>query len=474
MNDHSGATGDSQLAKGSRLLLAAYLAHLAVPLFLVADITFAWHQGYVTYDAKKATGWVQGISILWLVLGLGVFVLARYRPQLLERLKRPLLSLYAVYFALVVAETVIRVLMPAPEGPALWQPGSKWVTKVDPAAYAGISGNKTFSVNDVGLRGPSFSRQDGVYKIVAVGGSTTICDKLDDSEEWPHVLMQTLNRRQGRTPAWVGNAGVSGHTTVHHLVLLKTLPIFQKIDMIVLLIGVNDLAATMAYDGSPTQPDLEADATRFRQLILRGGRGLPLPLFRRLRVVKLARNLVVSVGLLLKPSHWQELQMDKFRKMRAAGPIVPLPDLQNGLTEYRSRISTLAWECRDLGVRCLFLTQPSLWRTDLSPGEQQLIMGGPVGRWWKRRGYASIEDLTRAMAAYNRVLLEVCQEKQLECYDLASVIPQNSSVFYDDVHYNENGARVVASRLADYLLVREPFNQGGAKFEKGRSTGGSD
>ena len=325
-------------------------------------------------------------------------------------------------------------------------------------------------MNDVGLRGPSFPRQDGAYKIAAVGGSTTICDKLDDSEEWPNLLMQTLNRRQGRIPVWVANAGVSGHTTVHHLILLRTLPIFKKVDMVILLIGVNDLAATMAYDGSLTQPDLEADAARFRELIVRGGQGLPFPLFRRLRLVGLAKSFVATVGLLLKPSHWQRVQMEKFRKMRDAGPIVPLPDLQNGLAEYRSRVLALAGQCRDLAVRCLFLAQPNLWRPDLAPGERQLIRGGPVGRWWKRRGYASIEDLTRAMGAYNRVLLDVCEENHLECYDLASVIPQNSSVFYDDVHYNENGARVVANRLADYVLAREPFHpndSGEARSGKG-------
>lgn len=78
MNDHSDATGDPQLARSSRPLLAAYLGHLAVPLFLIVDIASAWYRGYVTYDSKKATGWVLGISILWLVVGLGVILVRSF------------------------------------------------------------------------------------------------------------------------------------------------------------------------------------------------------------------------------------------------------------------------------------------------------------------------------------------------------------------------------------------------------------
>jgi hypothetical protein len=47
----------------------------------------------------------------------------------------------------------------------------------------------------------------------------------------------------------------------------------------------------------------------------------------------------------------------------------------------------------------------------------------------------------------------------LECYDLASVVPKSTASFYDDVHFNEEGARVVAAHLVDYLLSEPPFAQ---------------
>jgi len=442
----------------SWLVIAFYLAHLGVPLFLAVDLTYAWRGGYIAFDFRKSAVVVIAISTLWLVAGLGAILLTRDRGRFLQRIARPLLAIYAIYLTLFVAELLARTFIPAAVAPALWPPGSKWVTKVDPVAYAGVGGTKTFTVNEIGLRGPSLPKQAGVYKIITVGGSTTVCDKLDDSEEWPHLLMQKLNHGQNHSPVWVANAGVSGHTTVHHLVLLKTLPILGKVDMLILLIGMNDLSVTLAYDGDPTQTDLEADAGRFRELVVRGGQSSRFPLCRRLRLVQLMRAALNSIRVIFKPLEWQQWKVEDFRKLRASTPVVPIPDLHIGLSEYRGRVLALAEQCRVLAVRCLFLTQPSLWRDDLSSAEQRLVWGGPVGRWEHHKGYAPIGDLARAMRIYNDTLLDVCQQNQLECYDLASVIPKNVSAFYDDCHYNENGARLVAQDLAAYVLARRPFN----------------
>ena len=55
------------------------------------------------------------------------------------------------------------------------------------------------------------------------------------------------------------------------------------------------------------------------------------------------------------------------------------------------------------------------------------------------------------MAAYNRKMLEVCRKRGIECLDLAGDFPRDLSVFYDDAHFNENGARLMAEKLAEYI-----------------------
>ena len=47
----------------------------------------------------------------------------------------------------------------------------------------------------------------------------------------------------------------------------------------------------------------------------------------------------------------------------------------------------------------------------------------------------------------------------MECIDLAKTLPKDTTVFYDDVHFNENGAHQMVQIVADYLLHYEPFER---------------
>jgi hypothetical protein len=71
--------------------------------------------------------------------------------------------------------------------------------------------------------------------------------------------------------------------------------------------------------------------------------------------------------------------------------------------------------------------------------------------------FYSIEALIGGMAAYNNQLLTTCDERQVECVDLATALPKDMTVFYDDVHFNESGAKEVSRVLTDYLLAQPPF-----------------
>jgi len=121
------------------------------------------------------------------------------------------------------------------------------------------------------------------------------------------------------------------------------------------------------------------------------------------------------------------------------------------------RILALDAECRSRRLRCVFLTQPTMWREGLPPEEQELLWFGWVGQRTKPDGYMAVADLARAMDLYNRGLLDVCQQRGMECYDLASAIPPDTSAFFDDCHFNVSGARMVAQALAEYMMAQPPF-----------------
>ena len=77
-----------------------------------------------------------------------------------------------------------------------------------------------------------------------------------------------------------------------------------------------------------------------------------------------------------------------------------------------------------------------------------------------RNDYYAVEPLAQGMASFNETLIRICQERAVECVDLASALPKDATIFYDDAHFNENGARRVAEILAAYLGERPPFADG--------------
>ena len=93
--------------------------------------------------------------------------------------------------------------------------------------------------NSLGFRGMEFAEARGKYKIIAVGGSTTECFYLSDGDPWVAHLEKKLN--QDGEKYWVNNAGLGGHTSYGHFVLLREHIFELKPDLILMLVGINDV-----------------------------------------------------------------------------------------------------------------------------------------------------------------------------------------------------------------------------------------
>ena len=74
---------------------------------------------------------------------------------------------------------------------------------------------------------------------------------------------------------------------------------------------------------------------------------------------------------------------------------------------------------------------------------------------WKQ--YYSVEVLAAGIKKYNDRMIKICKSRGVEYIDLAELLPRNTQTFYDDVHFNENGSRMVADQLLKYLSSKEPF-----------------
>ncbi len=444
------------------------LFHLTVPALLLADIITAWLRGKIVIRPTGSMAALAAILVLWLVAGIGWFFLSRNRQGILRKSYPALITIYTICLAAIFLEIFLRLIGFTEPIPHARPPLTRVVTTMDPQLTPGISGTKVFSTNALGLRGPMPPRFGSAYKVMAIGGSTTICTNLDDSEDWPHLVMEGMNASEKSRPVWVGNAGISGANTIHHLVLMQWLPGVLPVDMMIFLIGVNDLESSLAFEGASTQAFIDRYAGYQGDLPpgVHWRSETVYPYYRRLKLDLLLQQ--AGQRLRQRLHRTDDQPVSKFdvaigavdlvdRKKRAAAKIVPLPDLSTGLKEYHNRVVALANRCRGLQVRCLFLTQPTMWRGDLSPEEQSLLWQGYVGPFRNAKGYVAPGELEQAMDMYNRTLLNVCAQNGLECLDIAPQIPKNTSAFFDDMHFNEAGSRLVAHLITDHIVSTPPF-----------------
>ena len=324
----------------------------------------------------------------------------------------------------------------------------------------GIFGVSHFTINSAGIRGDEFATgQD--YRILALGGSTTECLYLDDTETWPMLLQTELRDRWNGAAVWVGNVGKSGHSTRQHIHQVeRLLDDYPPIDAVILLVGINDLSLRLAFDtayrplrrGSDANPPRGFNAAfDVRPTWDTSPFHRRTELWQRLGAVK--KRFTAPPAAIVQDSLGQNYV--RWREHRASASEIrdTLPDLTQALAEYRDNLRRIIETSSARSTRVILVTQPSMFRVDLPPEVRRLLWMGGVGKYREEPGsaYYSFGALERGLAAYNRVLLQICDDNGAECIDLASQLDRDTTTLYDDVHFNENGARQVAQILARYL-----------------------
>ena len=379
-----------------------------------------------------------------------------------QRLFSGILLIGSVAVSLLIAELVLQRFSVARY--YVLPPGLKQEFHPVPETMPGVSGPSVYSVNAVGTRGSDWS--DGrQFRILAVGGSTTECLYLDDSEAWPWLLEKRINESLGAEKVWVGNVGRSGHNTRNHILQVeKMLEQYSEIDLLILMVGINDLALRLLQDSDYVP--LSEETNKYRQkLFYRSFALVPpmesaLPFFQRLALWQQIRRIKKVI---IKPGIEDSLQDEtgeiytQWRSFRQSATVLraELPDLSSSLLEYAQNINTIIETARGHGVEVMLLTQPALYKENLEAELANLLWFGGVGNFQFTAGseYYSIGAMARAMQAYNQVLLDACEQSGVSCVDLASRLPKDTTVFYDDVHLNESGAEKVAAMVAESILV---------------------
>src|SRR5215813_566555 len=134
------------------------------------------------------------------------------------------LVIIGLLIGVVLCEVTLRLYNPfgfRMRGNTLVLPTNQTYTIEDPnlAAFDKLDKRVTHTKNSLGFRGHEPPAAFADYlTIVTIGGSTTECFYLSDNQTWPAVLDNLLSNKVSKL--WLNNAGLDGHTTFGHLVLM--------------------------------------------------------------------------------------------------------------------------------------------------------------------------------------------------------------------------------------------------------------
>jgi hypothetical protein len=292
--------------------------------------------------------------------------------------------------------------------------------------------------NALGFRGPDpprdFSRR---LTLVTIGGSTTECLFLSDGKTWTDVLARRLAVTW--PDAWVNNAGLDGQSSYGHLILLRDFVVSLRPRVAVFLIGVNDVAREdlTTYDQS-----LAPNWTRWQKAAVF--------LEDHSEVVSLAHNLLRMSRTSYRGFGHSEVDLTRLTVLEhdATLTAITLAQQDEPVRRYAERLNAIVELCRRNGIEPVFTTQPALYGDAIDPvtGVDLAtiqVQGAANGRlWW------------RVLERYNDAMRRVATDHRVLLVDAAVEMPKDSSLYYDFVHFTNDGATRLGGLVADHL---EPF-----------------
>jgi hypothetical protein len=355
--------------------------------------------------------------------------------------KRLLLFAASCLLSLLIAEVVLRIHNPFPgrvRGDQIVLGKNVRFTFAGPGNHK-LDAEIAYSTNSLGLRGPEPPPDFDAYtSIITVGGSTTECRYLSDDKTWPAQLARSLRRSSPKV--WVNNAGLDGHSTFGHAVLLQDYVLKLKPKFVLLLVGWNDVGL-----GAPREYDREQFAWRSGSL-------------RRLLISAANHSEVLTLGLIAHRSRQAWLRGKghggmsfDIRKRRlfqmTEREVSALCDHHSAtfLSGYEQRLKKLVLMTRQAGSEPMLMTQTTMCAigvdaaTGFDFGSVRAEPDMNCGALW------------RLLEIYNDSTRRIGRETGTKVIDLARLLPRDENYFYDMVHFSNPGAVAVGEIAANSL-----------------------
>lgn len=341
---------------------------------------------------------------------------------------------FGCMLALLVAEGVLQLYNPFEvriKGDTIVLPADRRY-RFEQTSLPALDAEIVHTKNTLGFRGPE-PPSDGLgnyLSIIVVGGSTTECFYLSDGKDWPAQLHNKLSSSFNRL--WINNAGLDGHSTIGHTVLIQDHIAERRPRLVLFLVGLNDQGRLTDYDHT---------ASHFKGALRLGSlEGFVKSASAYSEVAALSLNVY-------RYFRARSLGIPHEKRDLLHGGTVPyaqdyvtqlLKQHESALTAFADRLRHLVHTTRKAGIDPVLITQPALFGDDLDPDTgvdlaTVNVQGEAARTRWE------------VLQAYNAVTKKVAAQEDAFVIDLANTLEKRSSYYYDFVHFTNAGAERVAT-----------------------------
>ena len=296
--------------------------------------------------------------------------------------------------------------------------------------------------NALGFRGEDIAlvKPEGAYRIVAVGGSTTYSVDVEDyRDSYPHQLGDYL-RGAGYEGVEVVNAGVGSYASFQNFINIQFRVLPLQPDLIIVYQGYNDIHSRFVYPYSEYQGDNSGYIAPFVTDTI-----MPdiLEYSTALRMIGIRANLTKPHSALdwhrfkLASSSRRDDFLNQWRTGAYPSGIFAEASAMDMLrnnppTHFERNLESMVALAKHHNVDLLLVTFVTSTDFNLPP-------------------VASAEYIF-ALAQHNELTRAVAERSATPLFDLATIFPDDRSLFTDGRHMTVEGNRIRAQLLGDFVI----------------------
>ena len=333
------------------------------------------------------------------------------------------------------------------------QPNFQKITVFEDEAVHGLSGRHHISVDERGFRITKpidYEKKPEGFRIFAIGGSTTQMIYIDDRKTWTHLLQEKLSKDYHGNVEVI-NTGLAGTRAEQGLGTLKKIVKFHP-DLAVFLVGTNDwrrhILNQVIGNSSGASPSYPWENFSFYNSLI--GRVYSSVVLKRKRDAENRDKNQIETEIFLKNS--ESAHLKRARCDKGTDVNLPLDFPRHVSVAFEEALKGIKAMCEKNGLTCMLLTQPhgykpgarGKFREELSCMNRWKAPEVPDGTEYVFR---DVDRMGSIAEFYNNYTMHFARANHLLYCDVAAKVEPTNEMFFDEVHYTEQGSEKVADEV---------------------------